>query len=185
MKPLLTCVSSDLFLISPNSYYIEIKIKYCVLYLFFFSFVTGNKGSTSSFVNIVMELKKCCNHCFLTKPPDDVNNLDILQVRCDIWERQNSLSFYLIISTCWIINIILCCPIVNWCLLPIMCNMFEIFRTQTHIVHEFDCVVNEHIKKGVKDSKWRYIGNYLELKKLFGNIIWEIEIHNWHGQMLW
>lgn len=39
----------------------------------------GNKGSTSSFVNIVMELKKCCNHCFLTKPPDDVNNADILQ----------------------------------------------------------------------------------------------------------
>jgi chromodomain-helicase-DNA-binding protein 1 len=28
----------------------------------------GNKGSASTFVNIVMELKKCCNHAFLTKP---------------------------------------------------------------------------------------------------------------------
>merc|ERR1711892_1089231 len=31
----------------------------------------GNKGSTISFVNIVVELKKCCNHAYLTKPPDD------------------------------------------------------------------------------------------------------------------
>jgi len=31
----------------------------------------GNKGSTVSFVNIVVELKKCCNHAYLTKPPDD------------------------------------------------------------------------------------------------------------------
>merc|ERR1712002_503878 len=31
----------------------------------------GNKGSTVSFVNIVVELKKCCNHSYLTKPPDD------------------------------------------------------------------------------------------------------------------
>ena len=40
----------------------------------------GNRGSTSSFVNIVMELKKCCNHSFLTKPPDleTVNHSDIL-----------------------------------------------------------------------------------------------------------
>ena len=29
------------------------------------------KGSTVSFVNIVMELKKCCNHGYLVKPPDD------------------------------------------------------------------------------------------------------------------
>ena len=32
----------------------------------------GNRGSTSSFVNIVMELKKCCNHSFLTKPPEEI-----------------------------------------------------------------------------------------------------------------
>lgn len=31
----------------------------------------GNKASTVSFVNIVVELKKCCNHGFLTKPPDE------------------------------------------------------------------------------------------------------------------
>merc|ERR1712002_1308034 len=31
----------------------------------------GNKGSTVSLCNIVVELKKCCNHAYLTKPPDD------------------------------------------------------------------------------------------------------------------
>uniref|UniRef100_A0A8C5FAV3 DNA helicase n=1 Tax=Gadus morhua TaxID=8049 RepID=A0A8C5FAV3_GADMO len=31
----------------------------------------GVKGSTSGFLNIVMELKKCCNHCYLIKSPDD------------------------------------------------------------------------------------------------------------------
>jgi SNF2 family DNA or RNA helicase len=31
----------------------------------------GNKTSTVSFVNIVVELKKCCNHAYLTRPPDD------------------------------------------------------------------------------------------------------------------
>lgn len=30
----------------------------------------GTKGSTSSFLNIVIELKKCCNHSFLIKPAD-------------------------------------------------------------------------------------------------------------------
>merc|ERR1719348_839209 len=29
------------------------------------------KGSTVSFVNIVVELKKCCNHGYLVKPPDE------------------------------------------------------------------------------------------------------------------
>ncbi|XP_070517444.1 chromodomain-helicase-DNA-binding protein 1 isoform X3 [Cardiocondyla obscurior] len=28
----------------------------------------GTKGSTTTFLNIVVELKKCCNHAFLTKP---------------------------------------------------------------------------------------------------------------------
>lgn len=32
----------------------------------------GLKGNTSSFVNIVMELKKCCNHCSLTRPTDEL-----------------------------------------------------------------------------------------------------------------
>jgi len=31
----------------------------------------GMKGSTVSLCNIVVELKKCCNHAYLTKPPDD------------------------------------------------------------------------------------------------------------------
>merc|ERR1712002_282650 len=31
----------------------------------------GSKGSTVSLCNIVVELKKCCNHAYLTKPPDD------------------------------------------------------------------------------------------------------------------
>ncbi|XP_044576012.1 chromodomain-helicase-DNA-binding protein 1 isoform X2 [Cotesia glomerata] len=30
----------------------------------------GVKGSTMTFINIVVELKKCCNHAFLTKPMD-------------------------------------------------------------------------------------------------------------------
>lgn len=45
----------------------------------------GNKGSASTFVNIVMELKKCCNHAFLTKPQehDQVkNSTEQLQVSC-------------------------------------------------------------------------------------------------------
>ncbi|XP_042712562.1 chromodomain-helicase-DNA-binding protein 2 isoform X13 [Chrysemys picta bellii] len=31
----------------------------------------GTRGSTSGFLNIVMELKKCCNHCYLIKPPEE------------------------------------------------------------------------------------------------------------------
>ncbi|XP_051540952.1 chromodomain-helicase-DNA-binding protein 1-like isoform X1 [Myxocyprinus asiaticus] len=31
----------------------------------------GTKGSTSGFLNIMMELKKCCNHCYLIKPPEE------------------------------------------------------------------------------------------------------------------
>ncbi|XP_059478871.1 chromodomain-helicase-DNA-binding protein 1 isoform X2 [Neocloeon triangulifer] len=30
----------------------------------------GNKGSSTTFLNIVIELKKCCNHSYLTKPID-------------------------------------------------------------------------------------------------------------------
>uniref|UniRef100_A0A8C9TW20 Chromodomain helicase DNA binding protein 2 n=1 Tax=Scleropages formosus TaxID=113540 RepID=A0A8C9TW20_SCLFO len=35
----------------------------------------GTRGSSSGFLNIVMELKKCCNHGFLIKQPDDSENL--------------------------------------------------------------------------------------------------------------
>lgn len=31
----------------------------------------GPRGSTSGFLNIVMELKKCCNHCFLIRYPEE------------------------------------------------------------------------------------------------------------------
>lgn len=43
----------------------------------------GVKGSTTTFNNIVIELKKCCNHAFLTKPPESdfrSNEADALQV---------------------------------------------------------------------------------------------------------
>lgn len=42
----------------------------------------GVKGSTMTFLNIVIELKKCCNHAFLTKPIEeerDKSNEDYLQ----------------------------------------------------------------------------------------------------------
>ena len=41
----------------------------------------GLKGSTSSFINIVMELKKCCNHAYLTRPAEEDDNRDKLEVR--------------------------------------------------------------------------------------------------------
>lgn len=37
----------------------------------FNALLKGRKGSTSTFLNIVIELKKCCNHAMLIKPPDD------------------------------------------------------------------------------------------------------------------
>ncbi|XP_077514180.1 chromodomain-helicase-DNA-binding protein 1 isoform X3 [Amblyomma americanum] len=39
----------------------------------------GLKGSQSGFINIMMELKKCCNHAMLIRPPENPNNLDALQ----------------------------------------------------------------------------------------------------------
>ncbi|XP_055517457.1 chromodomain-helicase-DNA-binding protein 2 isoform X4 [Leucoraja erinacea] len=41
----------------------------------------GCRGSSSSFLNIMMELKKCCNHCYLVKPCEDnemLTNLELL-----------------------------------------------------------------------------------------------------------
>ena len=40
----------------------------------------GVKGSISGFLNIVMELKKCCNHTYLVRPPDTPDVVDPLQV---------------------------------------------------------------------------------------------------------
>ncbi|XP_036417558.1 chromodomain-helicase-DNA-binding protein 2 isoform X2 [Colossoma macropomum] len=34
----------------------------------------GTRGSSSGFLNIVMELKKCCNHAFLIKQPEEGEN---------------------------------------------------------------------------------------------------------------
>lgn len=30
----------------------------------------GLKGNISGFINLMMELKKCCNHAFLVRPPE-------------------------------------------------------------------------------------------------------------------
>ncbi|XP_041464759.1 chromodomain-helicase-DNA-binding protein 2-like isoform X3 [Lytechinus variegatus] len=37
----------------------------------------GLKGNTSSFINIMMELKKCCNHSLLIRPPEDESDPDL------------------------------------------------------------------------------------------------------------
>ncbi|KAG8189233.1 hypothetical protein JTE90_013762 [Oedothorax gibbosus] len=44
----------------------------------------GLKGNQGSFNNIIMELKKCCNHAMLIRPVDNPHNLDYLQllIRC-------------------------------------------------------------------------------------------------------
>jgi len=48
----------------------------------------GSRGSFSSFCNIVMELKKCCNHAYLVKPPEQepLTQNDALQVGHKITE---------------------------------------------------------------------------------------------------
>lgn len=40
----------------------------------------GLRGNVSTFCNIMMELKKCCNHAMLVRSVDNPNNLDQLQV---------------------------------------------------------------------------------------------------------
>ena len=34
----------------------------------------GLKGNMGGFMNIIMELKKCCNHTFLVRSPDAVDD---------------------------------------------------------------------------------------------------------------
>lgn len=36
----------------------------------------GPKGSSITFLNIMIELKKCCNHALLTKPQENENTAD-------------------------------------------------------------------------------------------------------------
>ena len=50
----------------------------------------GLKGNMGGFMNIIMELKKCCNHAFLVRPPDaDDDHKDPFEVggstTCDFW----------------------------------------------------------------------------------------------------
>jgi len=46
--------------------------------------VQGVKGSIGSFINLIMELKKCCNHAFLVRLPDandetvDVDRFEVM-----------------------------------------------------------------------------------------------------------
>jgi len=48
--------------------------------------VKGVKGSIGSFINLIMELKKCCNHAFLVRRPDasdetvDVDRFEVRQI---------------------------------------------------------------------------------------------------------
>ena len=47
----------------------------------------GTRGSSSGFLNIIMELKKCCNHGFLIKQPEEGENetqKEHLQVRLTV-----------------------------------------------------------------------------------------------------
>ena len=41
----------------------------------------GVKGSITGFINLVMELKKCCNHTYLVRTPDTPDVTDPLQAR--------------------------------------------------------------------------------------------------------
>lgn len=60
----------------------------------------GVKGSINTFINIVIELKKCCNHALLTKPEDfesraSLATTDAVEV---IKEIDCLIIFYLIIN---------------------------------------------------------------------------------------
>lgn len=58
----------------------------------------GVKGSTSTFLNIVIELKKCCNHALLTKPTEyesQSTHEDAVQVLLYLFKQIIPISFYL------------------------------------------------------------------------------------------
>jgi len=61
----------------------------------------GIKGSRSSFVNIIMELKKCCNHAHLIRPLEDVEiTKDLLEV--SLQRDSSSHNFYNLDVGIWI-----------------------------------------------------------------------------------
>jgi len=49
----------------------------------------GSKSSISSFINIVMELKKCCNHAFLVRSPENSETLNKSQFEVPVVHRIN------------------------------------------------------------------------------------------------
>ena len=50
----------------------------------------GVKGSITGFINLVMELKKCCNHSFLVRTPDSEENANM-----DRFEVSFSIIYFL------------------------------------------------------------------------------------------
>uniref|UniRef100_A0A4W4GK68 DNA helicase n=1 Tax=Electrophorus electricus TaxID=8005 RepID=A0A4W4GK68_ELEEL len=60
----------------------------------------GTRGSSSGFLNIVMELKKCCNHGFLIKQPEDgeseipQEHLQVLEPAHPLRERGNRVLIF-------------------------------------------------------------------------------------------
>lgn len=51
----------------------------------------GTRGSSSGFLNIVMELKKCCNHSFLIKQPED-GETETQEEHLQVWLPMNLLQ---------------------------------------------------------------------------------------------
>jgi len=48
------------------------------------------KGNIGSFINLIMELKKCCNHAFLVRPPETTDDA----VEVDRFEVMIRISWY-------------------------------------------------------------------------------------------
>ena len=69
--------------------YIYIYTCTCIIHIYIISWILtknykalskGVKGSITGFINILMELKKCCNHIFIVRPADTPDVSDPLQV---------------------------------------------------------------------------------------------------------
>ena len=71
----------------------------------------GLKGSTASFVNIVMELKKCCNHATLIRPLESSETMDHLILYNVILYVNVSCCRLLIMAmeNCLLLDKLLCC----------------------------------------------------------------------------
>jgi len=51
--------------------------------------VQGVKGSIGSFINLIMELKKCCNHAFLVRLPDTSDDAAVEVDRFEVMLTEN------------------------------------------------------------------------------------------------